>query len=91
MTAAIKLTDATASQAETSIIPRAKPGGYLGFYRSDESCQWSQVYVWSTPGDYSRDYYRTPTPLSETRQEVIDAAAKLLPNGGEVKIVRIDL
>lgn len=91
MTDAIKLTEATASQAETAVIPKAKAGGFLGFYRTDESCQWSQVYVWSTPGDYSRDYYRTPIPLSETRQEIIDAAAKSLPNGGEVKIVRIEL
>ena len=90
MTASIKLTD-VAAPAETVIIPKAKAGGYVGFYRSDEGQMWAQVCVPTVPGDYSRDYYRTPYPLSETRQEIIDAAASLLPNGGEVKIVRIDL
>lgn len=88
MTPSITLTDTEAGKAETAFIPPAKAGGYLGFYRSSSTMQWSQVFVMSTP---NHDYYRTPYPLSETRQEIIDAAAKSLPNGGEVKIVRIDL
>ena len=88
MTPSITLTDTEAGKAEAAFIPPAKSGGYLGFYRDESSVEWIQVFVTSTP---NHDYYRTPYPLSETRQEIIDAAAKSLPNGGEVKIVRIDL
>ncbi len=86
----IEVTDVVADPSTTVIVPEAKAGGYIGFYRYHESNQWTQISIIDPPGTY-RDYYRTPYPLVESRDKLIEEAKKAMPNGGELKIVKIQL
>jgi len=90
MTNTIDLTEDTAEPAKTTLIPEAKASGYLGFYRSNSAGFWCLISI-IDPVGVPRDLFRTPYPLAETRERLIEEAKKYLPNGGELKIVRIQL
>ncbi len=86
----IDVEDVTASPATSVIVPEAQAGGYLGFYRSDRTISWNYISVFDPPGTI-RDYYRTPYPLFESREQLIEHAKKMMPNGGELRIVKVQL
>lgn len=91
MTGVIDIQDEKGDVVQNVAIQQARPGGFLGFYRENAGMYWQQLYIWDAPGAPMRDFYRTPYPLCASRDEVIEEAKKKLPDGGELKIVRIDL
>lgn len=95
MTDTIEIKDATASDAAEIVITMARPSGWMAWYSgSTPDYSGAQYWVQATiPYDAShkRDPHRCPYPLFETRQEAIDACAKSLPNGGQIRVVRITL
>lgn len=95
MTDAIEIKDATASDAAEIVITMAKPTGWMAWY-SGASPDYTGGQYWMQATLFvdlqnKRDPYRCPYPLFETRQEAIDACAKSLPNGGQIRVVKITL
>lgn len=95
MTDAIEVKDSTASDAAEIIITPARASGWMAWYSSANpdhtgGYYWMQGY--GAPDlNGKRDPYRCPYPLFETRQDAIDACAKSMPNGGQIRMVKITL
>ena len=70
-------------------VAKAKAGGYLCFYSCD-SDYWMQCTPMHPVGVWS-DTRRFPYPLFESKDDAIDTAKKYMPNGGKVKLWRLEL
>jgi hypothetical protein len=87
----IKESDVKASEV---LIPAAKSSGWMAWYSINRNSAgahyWSQAPCPYDPGT-TRDPWRCPYPLFETRDAAIESCAKSLANGGTIRVVRIDL
>ena len=95
MTEAIEVKEASACEAAEIVITMARPSGWMAWYSSAQpdytgGVMWMQATLFYDASN-KRDPYRCPYPLFETRQEAIDACAKSLPNGGQIRVVKITL
>lgn len=95
MTEAIEVKDGSASDAAEIVITMARPSGWMAWYSYGSPDYmggklWTQATLFFDAAQ-KRDPYRCPYPLFETRQDAIDACAKSLPNGGQIRVVRITL
>lgn len=92
MTEVIEIKELPVAKAAEVILPNAKAQGWMAWYApgSVESPYWMQAY----PGVEqigARDPYRCPHPLFISREDALAACAKALPNGGQCRIVKIEL
>lgn len=86
----IELTQATAKPAQTTIVQPPEPAGWMCWYRNSTTTYWSQVY--DHRHNETRDYYRCPYPLFETRELAVESGRRCLGStGGELKTVYIQL
>ena len=95
MNETIEVKDASENAAEEIIIKTARPSGYMAWYSSATpdytgGQYWMQATLFFDASN-KRDPYRCPYPLFESRQEAIDACAKSMPNGGQIRVVKITL
>lgn len=95
MTSEIEVTELPPSAATEIVIQPAKAQGWMGWYSSATGDMqggqyWMQIYP-SADAPNARDPYRCPYPLFETREAAVNAGAKALSNGGQLRIVKITL
>lgn len=83
----IKITEHSAKLDSTRIIEPAKISGYIVFCRVNGGTHWSNE---SGNPSMLRDYARFPFPLLPTKEAAIEAAKRYLPNGGDVKIFKVE-
>ena len=92
MNTPVNVIEVTPSKTEELRIPYAKAQGWMAFTSigSDPDAMqvWSQVYGLHNA---ERDMYRCPYPLFPTRDDAVAAAMKMLPNGGSVKLFKVEL
>ena len=92
MTEAIEIKELPAAKAVEVILPIAKAQGWMAWAgtATGESIYWMQVHAPFEPSG-QRDPYRCPYPLFMSREDALSACAKALPNGGQCRIVKIEL
>lgn len=87
----LEVTTGTATASAEVHVPQASPSGWMAWYRTDTNTYFNQVYP-LTEHYTNRDYYQTPMPLFETREQAIQAAQhNLNGRGGELRLVKITL
>ena len=90
-TQAITINESESKCAEV-LMPKPKAQGWMAWTapQSDGAPYWMQAYPsFGTRGD--RNPYSCPYPLFTTKDKALEACAKVLPNGGQCRIVRIEL
>lgn len=92
MTPSIEIKELPAPKVSEALIPPPKAGGWLAWVAQSNGTAafWFQAMP-AFDLSQKRDSYRCPYPFMETREEALEACAKALPNGGQRRIVRIDL
>jgi hypothetical protein len=70
-------------------IPKAIAEGWVAFIKS-ENMNWMSCSP-IVPVGTINDLARHPWPLHKSKQDAIDAATTLLPNGGTVKVFKVTL
>ena len=89
MTNDIELTEVPESAPTELLVQKPKAGGYLAFYTCDGD-YWMQACPMCPVGTWA-DTRRFPYPLFQTKDEAIEQAKKSLPNGGKIKLWKIEL
>ena len=86
----IEVSQGPTTPAQTTIIQPPQAAGWMCWYRTASTTYWSQVYDHRT--NETRDYYRCPYPLFETRELALESGRRCLGStGGELKTVYIQL
>ena len=88
----IEIIEAPAPTVTKLKVQLLKAQGWMAFGASSVNApqMWMQVIPAFVNGQV-RDTYRCPWPLFENRAEAIAAAEKTLPNGGIVKLFKVEL
>lgn len=79
----------TQAKAVEVHIPEASISGWFGFCRQGPEVGWMVLYPFY--GGTLPDLHRCPSPLFPSKGAALEAAAKVMPAGGQVKLVYLEL
>lgn len=89
MTKSIEIEELAANAPVQVHVPAAKVSGWLGWCRP-EGCGWVMLYP-NYPVGHIHDQHRHPYPLFLGKDDALQAAEKVLPNGGTVKLLYVEI